>query len=89
MSEKIKVSIASEVDRKKIYKIRHDVYAKELGQHKKNSEMLLTDVLDEFNIYFVAKFSNAVLWIHPYSVNMYYINFTFLMGIVDKCIPFF
>jgi histidinol-phosphate/aromatic aminotransferase/cobyric acid decarboxylase-like protein/GNAT superfamily N-acetyltransferase len=46
--------MASQADRQRIYEMRHDVYAAELGQHKTNSEGMLTDSLDAFNQYIVA-----------------------------------
>lgn len=45
---------ASEEDRQQIYKIRHDVYATELGQHSSQPDGLLRNHLDDFNRYFVA-----------------------------------
>ena len=47
--------MASPEDREAIYRIRHDVYASELGQHDENSEGRLTDSLDGFNSYVVAR----------------------------------
>lgn len=41
-------------DRPAIYRLRHEVYASELGQHQENSERILCDPLDEFNHYIVA-----------------------------------
>lgn len=50
----IRVSLAKAEDRRRIYAMRHDVYAEELGQHRTNSARSLTDSLDEFNEYIVA-----------------------------------
>jgi histidinol-phosphate/aromatic aminotransferase/cobyric acid decarboxylase-like protein len=49
--QKIRISIAKAEDRSEIYRMRHDVYAQELGQHKTNPEQALSDSLDAFNLY--------------------------------------
>ena len=41
-------------ERPSIYRLRHDVYATELGQHPENPQGMLSDALDEFNHYIVA-----------------------------------
>ena len=41
-------------ERSSIYRLRHDVYATELGQHSENRQGMLSDALDEFNYYIVA-----------------------------------
>ena len=41
-------------DRPAIYRLRHQVYAEELGQHAVNNEGTLTDKLDGFNHYILA-----------------------------------
>jgi hypothetical protein len=46
---------ADERDRESIYAIRHEVYARELGQHGVNGSGRLRDSLDEWNVYLVAK----------------------------------
>ena len=43
---KIELAIASETDRPEIYRMRHDVYAREIGQHAENADGCLTDSLD-------------------------------------------
>src|SRR5262245_40888773 len=55
------LSIASESDRKEIYKIRHLVYAKELKQHAINSSSELKDNLDSCNHYIVAKQQDSII----------------------------
>src|SRR5205809_4277217 len=55
------VAVATEADRETIYQIRHAVYAQELGQHAANANGRLTDKLDEWNIYLVAKNGQAIL----------------------------
>jgi histidinol-phosphate/aromatic aminotransferase/cobyric acid decarboxylase-like protein/GNAT superfamily N-acetyltransferase len=46
--------MAVSADRPAIYRLRHDVYASELGQHPENPQGMLSDALDEFNQYIVA-----------------------------------
>jgi histidinol-phosphate/aromatic aminotransferase/cobyric acid decarboxylase-like protein/predicted GNAT family N-acyltransferase len=46
--------MAVSADRPAIYRLRHDVYASELGQHPENPQGTLSDALDEFNHYIVA-----------------------------------
>jgi hypothetical protein len=52
---KTEIALASPGDRGLIYRIRHEVYARELGQHRVNGAGRLTDVLDPFNLYLVAR----------------------------------
>lgn len=52
---RVSVSLARDVEREEIYRIRHEVYARELGQHPVNAATLLRDSLDDGNIYIVAK----------------------------------
>jgi histidinol-phosphate/aromatic aminotransferase/cobyric acid decarboxylase-like protein/predicted N-acetyltransferase YhbS len=52
---KISISLANAQDREVIYKMRHEVYARELGQHVENDHGRLTDKLDAINLYIVAK----------------------------------
>jgi N-acyl-L-homoserine lactone synthetase len=54
-STKICIRLAEEEDREVIYRMRHEVYARELGQHLENNEGRLTDQLDTINVYIVAK----------------------------------
>ena len=54
-AEKFSIALASELDRDDIYRIRHEVYARELGQHPANGETRLRDPLDDGNLYIVAK----------------------------------
>ena len=49
------VSCASPADRECIYRLRHAIYAKELGQHHTNETGRLSDALDAHNAYIVAK----------------------------------
>jgi histidinol-phosphate/aromatic aminotransferase/cobyric acid decarboxylase-like protein len=57
---KVRVALASEHDRSAIYALRHDVYARELGQHQENAERLLRDDLDRDNVYIVASIDGEI-----------------------------
>lgn len=73
------VCIASLKDRTAIYRLRHDVFASELGQHATQPDGLLTDKLDEFNSYFVVKRDGEISAFisitppspHGYSIDKY------------------
>ena len=52
---RVVVAEATDSDRTIIYRIRHEVYAKELRQHPENPAGALRDTLDGFNTYIVAK----------------------------------
>ncbi len=54
------VRLATATDREQIYRLRHDVYAHELGQHAANPAGRLTDALDTTNIYLVAAMDETV-----------------------------
>lgn len=47
------VRVATQQDRETIYRLRHEVYARELRQHHANDAGRLTDALDAFNLYLV------------------------------------
>lgn len=57
---KLDVRLATAEDRRRIYAIRHDVYARELGQHACNAAQELSDSLDEFNEYLVVASGDAI-----------------------------
>jgi len=57
---RISVSIADARDRERIYVLRHEVYAGELGQHPENDAGLLSDQLDFANTYLVAKIGGTI-----------------------------
>lgn len=57
---KIRIALASEIDRRTIYSLRHEVYARELRQHSENAEKALRDSLDADNLYIVATVDNAI-----------------------------
>ena len=50
----LRLAIASAADRELIYRLRHEVYARELRQHQPNVAARLTDELDAFNHYLCA-----------------------------------
>lgn len=52
--EKVRIALAHEEDRPQIYRMRHNVYAAELGQHQIRQDGMLSDGLDEGNIYIIA-----------------------------------
>src|ERR1051326_2752166 len=58
--DKVTIAIASAEDRGAIYRIRHDVYARELGQHHENQRGEIRDALDDGNVYIVAKERGAI-----------------------------
>src|SRR5881394_3211517 len=60
VSKQITVRLATARDRDEIYRLRHEVYARELGQHALNNIGALHDPLDEFNIYIVASLNGAL-----------------------------
>ena len=51
---KVAIRLATATDREAIYRVRHAVYAQELGQHATNADGRLTDSLDDYNHYVVA-----------------------------------
>ncbi|HWC59546.1 MAG TPA: GNAT family N-acetyltransferase, partial [Verrucomicrobiae bacterium] len=60
VSNRITVRVATNAEREEIYRLRHEVYARELGQHALNKLGSLHDPLDEFNIYLVASLNGAL-----------------------------
>jgi histidinol-phosphate/aromatic aminotransferase/cobyric acid decarboxylase-like protein len=61
MSSDFSVSTATHFDRDQIYRIRHSVYALELGQHHQNPQERLTDALDAVNEYIVVRCEERVV----------------------------
>src|ERR1700761_5752461 len=59
-SEKVRISLAKPADRPSIYRLRHEVYATELGQHVAQPNAILSDSLDESNDYIVATVSGEL-----------------------------
>lgn len=59
--EKVRIALASNDDRPQIYRMRHEVYAAELGQHQIRQDGMLSDGLDEGNIYIVSTIAGKVV----------------------------
>jgi histidinol-phosphate/aromatic aminotransferase/cobyric acid decarboxylase-like protein len=57
---RFEVGVATDDEREAIFEMRHEVYAREIGQHPLNAQGRLTDVLDEVNIYLVARCAGEV-----------------------------
>src|SRR5437588_1443341 len=57
---RIGLALGTSADREAIYRIRHAVYARELGQHAANGAGRLRDSLDEWNVYLVAKIDGEI-----------------------------
>ncbi len=54
------IRVATDADREAIYRLRHRVYAEELGQHAVNAQEKLTDSLDSFNTYIVGEVGGEI-----------------------------
>jgi histidinol-phosphate/aromatic aminotransferase/cobyric acid decarboxylase-like protein len=52
---KLAVGMASDADLPLIFKLRHQVYASELGQHPENTLGEIRDPVDEYNLYLTVK----------------------------------
>jgi histidinol-phosphate/aromatic aminotransferase/cobyric acid decarboxylase-like protein len=57
---RIQIRLATSKDRRAIFRLRHLVYAHELGQHAANEAGELSDSLDAFNLYIVAALGDDV-----------------------------
>jgi histidinol-phosphate/aromatic aminotransferase/cobyric acid decarboxylase-like protein len=55
------LTIATKEDHEQIYRVRHEVYASELGQHSKIAEAALQDDLDFENHYLVVKHGPTIV----------------------------
>lgn len=58
--DRIVLALAVPHDREEIYRIRHDIYARELWQHQTNAAGRLTDSPDDHNLYLVARCGGAL-----------------------------
>jgi hypothetical protein len=54
VSVRIVIDLATEKDRREIYRLRHAVYTAELHQHVENDQASLSDSLDTHNTYLKA-----------------------------------
>ena len=61
VSRRLMVRMANARDREAIYRMRHDVYAAELGQYSVNPSGRLTDALDAFNHYIVVADGDRII----------------------------
>ncbi len=57
---RLRIALATDRDREIIYRHRHDIYARELGQHEQNPAGRLRDPLDAFNTYIVAAMDGEI-----------------------------
>ncbi len=60
-AERLRVGVAPERDRDRIYRLRHEVYASELRQHPENEAGTLTDELDSFNDFLTVSSNRELL----------------------------
>lgn len=75
----LKIALATDQDRETIYKLRHDVYSRELAQYPENQQGKLSDSLDRYNIYITAKLAGEVVgfisvtppWGPSFSIDKY------------------
>lgn len=58
--ERLRIALGTPADRPSIYRLRHEVYAAELGQHSLRPDGMLSDALDEGNIYIIATFAGEL-----------------------------
>src|SRR5436190_593478 len=59
-SARFALARASDAERETIFRLRHEVYARELGQHSVNDTGRLHDALDTYNVNLVARLDGAV-----------------------------
>lgn len=57
---KLRIALATARDRDVVYRLRHDIFARELAQHAENAERRLTDALDEYNVYITASLNEDI-----------------------------
>ncbi len=58
--DRLVLRVALPSERQSIYRLRHAVYAKEIGQHPVQASGRLSDALDEKNIYLAAQRSRQL-----------------------------
>ncbi len=91
VAEHLSISVADEVEREEIHRIRHQVYAHELGQHPANTAGSLRDSLDAANVFIIAKIAGKIagfVSITPpglpaYSIDKYFIRETLPFAVDD------
>jgi len=73
----LQVALATPEERESLYRLRHEVYAQEIGQHLSNEQGRLTDALDEVNDYLVVRSKGTVagfISVTPPSAGSYSID---------------
>jgi len=60
-TDRLRLEVAKAEDREDIYRLRHEVYARELKQHAENTAGLLRDPLDDYNVYIVARHRGRII----------------------------
>ncbi|MEQ1693568.1 MAG: GNAT family N-acetyltransferase, partial [Gemmatimonas sp.] len=76
---RFRLCVATDADRPSIYRLRHDVFARELRQHGVNVEEQLVDPLDASNVYLLVKADDELVGhisvtppgAHGYSIDKY------------------
>jgi len=76
------IALADASDRDEIARLRHDVYARELGQHAANPLGRLRDALDDYNVMLVARVGGQIAGFisvtpparGPYSIDKYFVR---------------
>ena len=71
------ISLATGREREEIYRVRHEVYARELGQHPVNPAARLRDPLDDGNVFLIARIAGELagfISITPPSLGCYSID---------------
>src|SRR5688572_17624257 len=61
VNKRVRLAPATSEDREVIYRIRHDVYASELGQHQVRPDRRLLDAIDDVNHYVVASIDGEIV----------------------------
>jgi histidinol-phosphate/aromatic aminotransferase/cobyric acid decarboxylase-like protein len=83
LSDRLVVTEAGEGSRAEIFRVRHEVYASELGQHAENEEGELRDGLDGRNVYLVVERRGELagfVSVTPPSAGMYSVDKYFRRG---------
>lgn len=58
---RIKISIANKFEKEELYKLRHEVYATELGQYEEQSDSILKDKVDVRSDYITATIDDVLV----------------------------
>src|SRR3954471_9967708 len=76
---RIQLGLADNKDRAAIARLRHEVYAEELGQYASSPAQTLSDAVDGWNVYLVAKVRGEIAGFisitppgHTYSIDKYF-----------------